>query len=119
MTTKVRRYEMGDFLALLAGIIAIGMAIWGLPVQADDARIVEPIAGAWGFFAGAGVLAVASVFIAQRARSTARGLLVLAGFVLLVGTLVLWPIGWFTRIATIVLGLAMIVSSASVGRVRA
>ena len=116
--TKVRRYERGDFIALLAGIVSIGLAVWGLPMRVDDAQLTEPIGGAWGFFAGAGVLALVSVFLAQRARSTARGLLVLAGFVLFVGTVVLWEIGWATRISTLVLGLAMMASSATVGRVR-
>lgn len=114
----VRRYELGDFIALLAGVVSVAMAIWGLPILADDASAVDPIGSAWGFYAGAGVLAVLSVFIAQRARAAARGLLVFAGVLLLVGLLLLWPIGWTTRITTLVLGLAMIGASAGIGRVR-
>lgn len=116
MSTKARRYDQGSIIALVAGIIAIGIALWGVPMRASDARIVEPIAGAWGFFAGAGGLAVLAVLLTRRARSTARGLLVLAGFVLLMGTLLLWEIGWPTRIATVLLGVAMIVSSMRLGR---
>lgn len=115
----VRRYEIGDFIALLAGVISVGLAIWGLPILADDATAADPIGSAWGVYAAAGVLAVLAVFVAQRARAAARGLLVFAGVLLLVGLMLLWEIGWTTRITTLVLGLAMIAASTGLGKVRA
>ncbi|HEU4631764.1 MAG TPA: hypothetical protein VFS08_18590 [Gemmatimonadaceae bacterium] len=114
-TATDRRFELADVAAILAGVAALGSAIWGAPITFDNAYDA-PISSLWGAYLVAGVLAIVAVFVAQRRRGLGRGLLAVAGLISLAITL-LGGGGWVTaRVVHLVLGLIMLAASTSIGR---
>lgn len=120
MVTPGRRFEIADIAALVAGLVSIGFAMWGVPITADlmtDPSFGEPIAPLWLLYALGGALAVLAVFLAQRSRGPARALLLVAGLVELFAVFVAWDFAWASRLSTIGLAVVMLAASTALGPV--
>ena len=84
---EVRRREWADVLAILAGLMLWGLAIW--PVPFAQASEVGRQVDVWWIYALAGGFSVVAIFLGQRwrLRHLAQGLLLAAVAVLLYGLL--------------------------------
>ena len=77
-----------DFLVILFGVALVGMAIWAAPIFLGEAeRELRNVNLAWSIYFFSGFLAILSQFVGQwySNRMAARGMLVLAAVLLVVG----------------------------------
>ena len=114
MTSRQKRLEIADFVAILTGMASVGFALYGTPITFDDAYNA-PIAPLWSLFFGAGVAAVLGVVLAQRSTGAGRALVALAGAVVLLAVFIT-PGAWVTvRVAQAVVGIVLLVSATMIG----
>jgi hypothetical protein len=79
--------------AALAGVVSIGLAIWGAPFRIADVGMAEiPIGPLSAVYFIAGLLAILSLPVTSRNTGIARAMLGGAGVILLGGVLIL--AGW-------------------------
>ena len=110
------RFEVADLAAIIAGVVALGVSLWGGPLWAGN-NYDGPLSFLWVLFIVAGVLAIGAVFLAQRSRGPARLMLAAGGVLALLGALIPggdWPA---IRIVQVLLGLVMLGAATSIGRV--
>ena len=109
----VSRRTWADGVAIVAGVIAIGLGIYGAPlVSGDKAQHTDY---AWVTYPAAGVLAILAVVLAHRARGAGRALCALGGLLLLASVALLRPTdatAWLTRIVP---ALAMLAAAPFLG----
>src|SRR5687767_3974575 len=77
-----RRRHWADLLAIVAGVWTFGQALWG-PTVFSSAAIDRGVGPNWLAFGIGGLVALGSVFLAQRYTRPARIILGLAGLSLL------------------------------------
>ena len=111
-TESDRRHHWADVVAIVAGVVSIGFAIWGVPLRLDDAG--ENVGWVWGVYAAAGVLALLAVVVAQRSAGPARLLLAFGGLALLIAPVAVGG-AVTTWIANAIVGGAMLVAAPFVG----
>ena len=111
-TSSERRHHWADAVAIVAGVVSIGFAIWGIPLRLDDAA--DNVGWVWGVYAAAGALALLAVVVAQRSAGPARLLLAFGGLALLIVPVVVGD-AVATWIANAVIGGAMLVAAPFVG----
>ncbi|MDQ3811827.1 MAG: hypothetical protein M3336_16210, partial [Chloroflexota bacterium] len=85
--STARRYDVANFLAIVAAVASFAFAIWGTPlavgeVTGADARNISLI---WLSYGIAGVLALGGVAVAQRRTGLGRLMVAVGGVVLLIG----------------------------------
>ena len=110
------RFEVADLVAIIAGVSSLGVSLYGAPITVENAQDA-PISFLWLLFVVAGVMAVGSVFLAQRSRGPARIMLALAGALVLLAALIPGGDWAVLRIVHVVIGLAMLGAATSIGRV--
>ena len=115
--TSDEKHHWADAVAILAAVVSIGFAIWGLPLRLDDTG--DNIAWIWATYAVAGGLALLGVVLAQRsdrrALLPARALLGLAGVSLIVIPVVSRGADAATWIANVLVGAAMLLAAPFIG----
>ena len=106
---------MGDLLAIVAGVWSFGQALWG-PTVFSVATIDPGVGPNWFAFGVGGLLAVGSVFLAQRSPRPARIILGLAGLLLVLVPLAYRYAVWRPIVSSVVSGLAMLAAAPFIGK---
>jgi hypothetical protein len=104
-----------DLAAIVAGVWSFGQALWG-PTVFSVATVDRGVGPNWFAFGIGGLLAVGSVFLAQRYPRPARAMLGLAGLMLLIVPFAYRYAVWAPIVSSVVSGLAMLAASPFIGR---
>jgi hypothetical protein len=114
---RVRRWA--DLLAIVAGVCALGNAMWGplifTAMERSTPRGDPGIGYNWEAFGIGGLFAVAAVALAQRWARPARALLAIAGLMLLAVPFTYVKKDALPIAASVILGLAMLVAAPFLG----
>ncbi|WP_284351565.1 hypothetical protein [Roseisolibacter agri] len=114
-STSSRRRTWADVVAIVAGVAAIGLAMWPNLAADEGPTGVALGSGTLASFA-AGGLAIAAVFMAQRSPGTARIPLALGGVLLLLSPFVFARSAGVVPTLQMVLGALMLVAAPFIGR---
>jgi hypothetical protein len=113
--SDARRRHWADLLAIVAGAWAFGQALWGPTVFTSEA-IDRGVGPNWVAFGVGGLLAIGSVFLAQRYTRPARIILGLAGLMLVLVPFAYRYAIWPPIVSSVVSGLAMLAAAPFIGR---
>ena len=113
MEQQPRKRQAADIIALLAGVGAIGVAVWGVPLFGDRGDRAGDTK--WSFSLVSGGLTLLAVFLTTKRQSAARWVLRLAGVIMLVSPFLGGRSEGSQLILSIVLGLMMLGSSFAFG----
>jgi hypothetical protein len=109
-----RRRHWADLLAIVAGVWTFGQALWG-PTVFSSAAIDRGVGPNWLAFGIGGLVALGSVFLAQRYTRPARIILGLAGLMLLLVPFAYrYPV-WPPIVSSVLSGLAMLAAAPFIG----
>ena len=110
-----RRRTWADVVAIVAGVAAVGLAMWP-NLAADEGPTGVALGSGTIASIAAGALAIAAVVMAQRSPGTARIPLALGGVLLLLTPFVFARSGGFVPTLQMILGALMLVAVPFIGR---
>jgi hypothetical protein len=114
-STHPKRRHWADVAAIVAGVSAIGLAIWP-NLAADEGGQGVGLGSAALASAAAGALAILGLFLAQRSPAAGRLPLAAGGLLLLATPFVFARQAGFVPTLQMILGVAMLAAAAFVGR---
>ena len=108
-STDESRKQWPAFLAILSGVSACAFTMWGAPIYVGEEARHAGLA--WLTFAIGGGMAIAAVFLSQRATLGARLLLALGGMVVLLGLSFVAEFNATTLLTRLLPGLGMLLAA--------
>ena len=111
---EARRRHWADVAAIVGGVMAFAFTVW--PSDLFTLGNAQRSSLSWLSYALPGVMAVGSVFLANRSRTLARVVLALAGLILLGSLIGTAQFGWQHWVSRIIPALLMLGAAPFVGR---